>query len=174
MIEKLGLGLWVSGLELRGFEERARRMIAIAEETLAPLHLPEKPGFEVAGTDDEGHGKEEKATDAGAEFILALNKADPAKGEQDVGLCKVCHSFEKGGPTMIGPNLYGVVIIAAVVVATTFVSDARSNSVESVTAGAAREHHPLQQEVGGGCPRLPGEHDPVGALAAAGGEDRPH
>jgi len=72
-------------------------------------HPPEKPGFEVAGTDDEAHGKEEKATDAGAEFILALNKADPAKGEQDVGLCKVCHSFDKGGPTMIGPNLYGVV-----------------------------------------------------------------
>ncbi|ODS03490.1 hypothetical protein AUC71_09465 [Methyloceanibacter marginalis] len=72
-------------------------------------HPPEKPGFEVAGTEDEGHGKEEKATDEGAEFILALNKADPAKGEQDVGLCKVCHSFDKGGPTMIGPNLYGVV-----------------------------------------------------------------
>ena len=47
-------------------------------------HPPEKPGFEVAGTEDEGHGKEEKATDEGAEFILALNKADPAKGEQDV------------------------------------------------------------------------------------------
>jgi len=71
-------------------------------------HPPEKPGYEVAGTEDDAHGKKEAQPDKGAEFILALNKADPAKGEQDVGLCKVCHSFEKGGPTMIGPNLYGI------------------------------------------------------------------
>jgi acyl-CoA reductase-like NAD-dependent aldehyde dehydrogenase len=31
--------------ELRGFEERARHMLAIAPEALAPLELPEKPGF---------------------------------------------------------------------------------------------------------------------------------
>ena len=71
-------------------------------------HPPEKPGYEVAGTGDDGHGKDEAQPDKGAEFILALNKADPAKGEQDVGLCKVCHSFEKGGPNMIGPNLFGI------------------------------------------------------------------
>jgi cytochrome c2 len=72
-------------------------------------HPPEKPGYEVAGAEGETHGKKEKAVDENAAFIAALNKADPAKGEQDVALCKVCHSFEKGGPTMIGPNLYGVV-----------------------------------------------------------------
>jgi len=73
-------------------------------------HPPEKPGYEVAGTKDDAHGEKKKAkVDESAAFILALNKADPAKGEQDVGLCKVCHSFDKGGPTMIGPNIYGVV-----------------------------------------------------------------
>jgi cytochrome c len=72
-------------------------------------HPPEKPGYEVAGTEGDGHGKEAKPADEGAEFLIALNKADPAKGEQDVGLCKVCHSFDKDGPTMIGPGLYGVV-----------------------------------------------------------------
>ena len=82
-----------------------RTLIDIAYEE----HPPEKPGYEVAGTEDEGHGKTEKPADENAEFILALSTADPAKGEQDVGLCKVCHSFDKGGPTMIGPNLYGVV-----------------------------------------------------------------
>ena len=34
------------GGEKRGVEERARHMIAIAEESLAPLKRPEKPGFE--------------------------------------------------------------------------------------------------------------------------------
>ncbi len=34
------------GGEKRGVEERARHMIAIAQESLAPLQRPEKPGFE--------------------------------------------------------------------------------------------------------------------------------
>lgn len=32
--------------EVAGFEERARHMISIAEESLAPKNLPEKPGFQ--------------------------------------------------------------------------------------------------------------------------------
>jgi cytochrome c len=45
----------------------------------------------------------------GAEILPALAKADPKKGEGDVTLCKVCHSFDKGTPSPVGPNLYGVV-----------------------------------------------------------------
>ena len=73
--------------------------------------LPETPGYVVAGAGDDlvQGGGEKKEEDKGAAFILALNKADPAKGEQGVGLCKACHSFEKGGPNMIGPGLYGIV-----------------------------------------------------------------
>ena len=33
----------------------------------------------------------------------------PAEGAKNVGICKACHTFEKGGPNRIGPNLYGVV-----------------------------------------------------------------
>ncbi len=71
-------------------------------------HPPETPGYEVAGIEDEAKGEAEAPADDGADFILALNQADPAKGEQDVALCKACHSFEKGGPNMLGPNLYGI------------------------------------------------------------------
>lgn len=70
---------------------------------------PEKPGYEVAGTGDKVESEKKEPTDESAAFIVALNKADPAKGEQDIAACKVCHSFDKGGPTMIGPNLYGIV-----------------------------------------------------------------
>jgi acyl-CoA reductase-like NAD-dependent aldehyde dehydrogenase len=35
----------VAGGEIGGFEERARGMIALAEEALAPIHLGHKPGF---------------------------------------------------------------------------------------------------------------------------------
>src|SRR5690606_5238188 len=82
-----------------------RTLIEIAYQE----HPPEKPGYEVAGDEGHGEGKPAEPGDGGNEFLVALAAADPAKGEQDVGLCKVCHSFEKGGPTMIGPNLYGIV-----------------------------------------------------------------
>jgi cytochrome c len=34
--------------------------------------------------------------------------ADPAAGEAQAQVCRACHSLEKGGPNMIGPNLYGL------------------------------------------------------------------
>jgi cytochrome c len=36
-------------------------------------------------------------------------KADPAKGQEIAAKCQQCHTLDKGGPTKIGPNLYGVV-----------------------------------------------------------------
>jgi cytochrome c len=36
-------------------------------------------------------------------------KADPAKGESAAAMCKVCHAVEKGAPSPVGPNLYGVI-----------------------------------------------------------------
>jgi cytochrome c len=45
----------------------------------------------------------------GSEFMAALAKADPKAGEADTALCKVCHTFNKGGSALVGPNLYGVV-----------------------------------------------------------------
>lgn len=34
--------------------------------------------------------------------------ADPTRGEGQAQICRACHSFDKGGATMIGPNLYGM------------------------------------------------------------------
>jgi cytochrome c2 len=83
-----------------------RTLINIAYEK----HEPEEPGFEVAGGEEpEGEGEKPSGGGGDAAFIAALNKADPKKGEADVGLCKVCHTFEKGGATLVGPNLYGIV-----------------------------------------------------------------
>jgi cytochrome c len=35
--------------------------------------------------------------------------ADPSAGAGAVGVCKACHSFNKGGPNKVGPNVYAVV-----------------------------------------------------------------
>jgi cytochrome c len=38
-----------------------------------------------------------------------LKMADPAKGEAVSKKCMACHSFTKGGPNKVGPNLWGIV-----------------------------------------------------------------
>jgi cytochrome c len=72
-------------------------------------HEPEKPGLEVAGTEEKPAEGEKAPAAAGSEVIGLLATADAAAGETDAALCKVCHTFEKGGATLIGPNLHDVV-----------------------------------------------------------------
>ncbi len=52
------------------------------------------------------------AAAAGSEFQPSLSMiaaADPAKGAEIAKKCMTCHTFEKGGPNKIGPDLWGVV-----------------------------------------------------------------
>lgn len=35
--------------------------------------------------------------------------ADPALGEKQTTICKACHTFDKGGRTVNGPNLWGII-----------------------------------------------------------------
>ncbi len=80
----------------------AKTFIEIAQQE----HEPEKPGYEVAGT-EEKKGGEGKA-DGGAQLATLLAGADAAHGEEVAKKCAICHSFDKGGANLIGPNLYGV------------------------------------------------------------------
>ncbi len=38
-----------------------------------------------------------------------LAKADPEAGQETAKLCAICHTWNKGGGTRVGPNLYGVI-----------------------------------------------------------------
>ncbi|HEY8566949.1 MAG TPA: cytochrome c family protein [Beijerinckiaceae bacterium] len=60
--------------------------------------------------------QEEPAGGAGAQAQAAveplpvlLASADVNKGQSAARKCAACHSFEKGGPNKVGPNLYGVI-----------------------------------------------------------------
>lgn len=81
----------------------AKTIINIAYEE----HEPEKPGLEVAGTEEKPGGGEAQPG-GGAELATLLASASPEKGAEIAKKCAICHSFDKGGPNMIGPDLYGV------------------------------------------------------------------
>jgi cytochrome c len=70
-----------------------------------------KPVFAVAGAAPEAAAPTETA--AAAPKLPAIGplmtKADAKKGEQLTAICQACHTFTKGGPNRIGPNLFHIV-----------------------------------------------------------------
>lgn len=68
----------------------------------------ETPAYAIAG--GEAAPAATSNAPAGPEPIAPLlASADAAAGKEKAKLCITCHSFDKGGPNKIGPNLYGVV-----------------------------------------------------------------
>ena len=67
-----------------------------------------KQAYEVAGGAPEG-ATAEAAAPAGPEPIAPLMAtANADAGKAKTQQCAACHTFDKGGPNRIGPNLYGV------------------------------------------------------------------
>lgn len=69
---------------------------------------PAKPGFEVVVTEQkQDAGGAAAAQQEPIEKLLAA--ATVEKGENAAKKCAACHTFSKGEPNRVGPNLYGVV-----------------------------------------------------------------
>jgi cytochrome c len=79
----------------------------LAEGFVKPEKLKEN-AYAIEGVGEAGAGgaKVEKK----AEPILALlAAADIERGQKMSKACAACHSFDKGGPNGVGPNLWGIV-----------------------------------------------------------------
>ncbi len=68
---------------------------------------PAKPGYMIAVKEAGGEKAPAKAAAVPIEALLA--KASVEKGQATAKQCQACHTFEKGGPNRVGPNLWGVV-----------------------------------------------------------------
>jgi cytochrome c len=82
--------------------------LSIAAEAIYAPRQPVKPGY-VIEIPKEGAGQEagKAAVEEPIEKLLA--SATVERGQASAKVCATCHTFDKGGPNKVGPNLWGIV-----------------------------------------------------------------
>src|SRR5579859_6782111 len=80
----------------------------LTAEAIFSAPEPAKPGFEIEIKKAATPGAAEKAApEEPIEKLLA--SATVERGQAATKACQACHTFQKGGANMQGPNLYGIV-----------------------------------------------------------------
>jgi len=79
----------------------------IVAGTIFSRQESEKPGYEIAVQAPVEKAPAAAPTEQPITALLATASID--KGKAAVKKCEACHTFEKGGPNKVGPNLWGVV-----------------------------------------------------------------
>jgi cytochrome c len=88
-------------------QQRADVLLFLRSKTDNPPPLPEVVATAPEAAAPAGEAAK-PAGDPNLEVAALVAKADPAKGEAATAICKACHVFDKGAPSPVGPNLYGV------------------------------------------------------------------
>ncbi len=86
----------------------AQEQAAAPAEQAAPVEQPAAE-TEQAAQAEQPEAQPEQAPAPSNPVLAMLASADPEAGAKVARKCKACHSFEKGGPNKVGPNLWDVV-----------------------------------------------------------------
>ena len=70
---------------------------------------PQKPGYDIAVPEQAASGAPSPAPAAEEPVAQRLASADVTRGENSAKKCAACHTFGKGEPNRVGPNLYGII-----------------------------------------------------------------
>jgi cytochrome c len=81
----------------------------IAANALYATHKPAKPGYEIAVQEQAPAGKPGEPAVADEPLPKRLASADTGRGEASAKKCVACHTFDKGGRNLVGPNLWGII-----------------------------------------------------------------
>ncbi len=81
--------------------------IHLGAQSIFATEKPEKPGYKIVVAKAETGKAAAKKEETPLPVLLA--KASVDKGKQIARQCEACHTFAKGEPNKIGPNLYDIV-----------------------------------------------------------------
>lgn len=76
---------------------------------VAPVEKVEKSAYVIEGAAEDAAAGVAAAPAIPEPVLDQIAAADVSRGQQISKICGACHSFTKGGPNGVGPNLWGVI-----------------------------------------------------------------